>query len=546
MSKTVEEMDLTAIPSTVAFPPKRWSVQLVWFLPIMATFIACWFVVKGIIDRGPTITITFKTAESLEAGKTKIKYKNVDVGEVKSVKLSGDRQGVVATAELVKEAESYLVEDTLFWVVRPRVAGGQVSGLGTLFSGSFIGLDIGKSNTSRREFVGLDTPPIFTADMPGRHFILESDNLGSLGIGSPVYYRQVEVGSVMAHALKEDGKGVTITIFVNAPYERYVSTDTRFWNSSGIDLSVDAAGIKVDTQSVASILIGGVAFETPLASTMAVQADENHKFSLANSRAQAMRQPDALALPFLLYFKDTLRGLSVGAPVEFRGVTIGEVQSLNLEFDEAHSEFRFPVTITIYPGRLAALASDGSKVTSDSSVRRKRMDVMVEHGLRGQLRTGNLITGQLYIGMDFFPDAPKAQMDWNRTPAVIPTVVGSMTEVQETLSRLARTVEKLPLNEIGADLRQNLKTLNHTLATADQFMKRLDTDIAPAARNTLDEVRQTIKTAEQTFAPDAALQQDMRVMMRELARTAQSLRALADYLERNPESLIRGKKAGSK
>jgi paraquat-inducible protein B len=546
MSKTVDELDLAEISTAVPAPRRGWSVQFIWIVPIIAALIGGWLVVKGILERGPTITITFKTAEGIEAGKTKIKYKNVDVGDVKTVRLSEDRHGIVVTAEIAKEAEPYLVEDSRFWVVRPRIAGGQVSGLGTLFSGSYIGLDIGKSDTERRDFIGLDVPPVFTADVPGRHFILESKDLGSLGIGSPVYYRQVEVGSVVAYELNRDGKAVTLKIFVNAPYDQYVMTSTRFWHASGIDIDLDATGIKVDTQSLASILIGGLAFEVPPGSSPAAAAEENHTFVLAVNRSEAMRHPDTLPVAFLLYFKDSLRGLSIGAPVEFRGIVIGEVQTLNLEFDETQGEFRFPVGITVYPGRLAAMASGPSKASEDQAVRRARMDVLVEHGLRAQLRTGNLLTGQLYVSVDFFPDAPQAHMDWTRTPPVIPTVIGSMTEVQDTLHRLARSLEKLPLDQIGAELRQSLRALNRTLESADKFVKRLDTDIAPAARTTLEDARKTLKTVEQTMASDAPLQQDLRAVLRELSRTAQSVRALADYLERNPESLIRGKKGGGK
>ena len=542
MSKTVDELDLTNIPTAIPDRRRGWSVQFIWIVPIVAALIGGWLVVKGILKRGPTITITFKTAEGLEAGKTKIKYKNVDVGEVKMVKLSEDRLGVVATAEIVKEAEPYLVEDSRFWVVRPRVAGGQVSGLGTLFSGSYIGLDIGKSGTERLEFIGLDTPPIFTGDVPGRHFVLQSDTLGSLGIGSPIYYRQVEAGSVVAHELNADGKAVTVKIFVNAPYDQYVTTNSRFWNASGIDVSLDATGVKVHTQSLASIVIGGVAFESPPGILPASPADENHVFALATSRSQAMKLPDTVGIPATLYFKDSLRGLSIGSLVEFRGITVGEVQTMHIEFSESESEFRFPVGITVYPGRLAAMTSDGSKVTDDPSVRRARLNKMVEHGLRGQLRSGNLLTGQLYVALDFFPDAAKAQIDWTRTPPVIPTVVGSMTEIQETLSRLARTAEKLPLDQIGADLRQSMRTLNRTLESADKFVKRLDADITPAARAALEEARKTLGTAERTLRADTPLQQNVHETLRELSRAAQAVRTLADYLERHPEALLRGKK----
>jgi paraquat-inducible protein B len=158
------------------------------------------------------------------------------------------------------------------------------------------------------------------------------------------------------------------------------------------------------------------------------------------------------------------------------------------------------------------------------------------------LRTANLLTGQLYVALDFFPDAPKAHIDWTKTPPVLPTVQGSMTEVQETFSRLARKLEKMPLDQIGGDLRQSLRVLNRTLESADVFLKRLDKDVAPAARVALEEARRTFGTAERTFTSDAPLQQDVRETLREVSRAAQSMRVLADYLERHPEALLRGKK----
>src|SRR5215510_15438174 len=215
--------DLADIPTAVAVRKRRSAPQLVWLIPIVAALVGGWIVIKGILDKGPTITISFNTAEGLEAGKTKVKFKSLDVGEVKSLKFDKERQGVVATVELVKEAEPYLVDDTRFWVVRPRIAGGQVSGLGTLFSGSYIGVDLGKSGEERRDFVGLEVAPIVTADVPGRHFVLHADTLGSLQVGSPVYFRQEAVGTVVSHEINKDGQGVTFKIFVNASYDQYVN-----------------------------------------------------------------------------------------------------------------------------------------------------------------------------------------------------------------------------------------------------------------------------------------------------------------------------------
>jgi len=531
------------IPEAVAAPKRRGSLSIVWLIPLVAVVIGGWLAYKAISDRGPTITITFKTAEGLEAGKTKIKYKEVDVGQVTQVALNKDRQGVVATAELVKGAKPYLVEDTRFWIVRPRVSGGVVSGLGTLFSGSYIGVDIGKSTKTRTEFTGLNVPPVVTGDTPGRQFVLHSETLGSLDIGSPVYFRRVPVGQVVGSELDKDGQGVTFKIFLNAPYDQYVNPNSRFWNASGIDVTLDSTGIKVDTQSLASILIGGIAFETLPGSSAESPAEANTMFALANSRAEAMKRPDAISVPAVLLFTDSLRGLAIGSPVEFRGINIGEVKSMDVEFDQARSEFRFPVGVAIYPQRLLALAPAGSQqIQMDEASRKARWNAMVEHGLRGQLRSGSLLTGQLYVSMDFFPNAPKAHVDWTRTPPVLPTVPGVMTEIQETLSHLARKLQNVPLDQIGSDARIALKTLNRTLESADTLVKRLDADVVPSARSTLDEVRRTLTTAERTLNADAPLQQDLRGALRELSRAAQAMRVLADYLERHPESLIQGKK----
>src|ERR1700722_10903915 len=268
------------IPEAIASPRSRWRLQLVWLVPIIAVLIGGWLAVKAVLDKGPTITISFVTGEGLEAGKTKIKFKNVDVGVVKSVTLSRDHRNVIATAELSKDAAGLLVDDTRFWVVRPRISGGTVSGIGTLLSGSFIGVDVGTAKKTRRDFVGLDTPPVFASNVPGREFVLKGPDMGSLDVGSPVFFRRLQVGQVTSYQLDAGGNGVTMRVFINAPYEKYVKDDSRFWQASGIDVSLDSGGVKVDTQSVVSILIGGLAFETPAESANLSEAAVKTTFEL--------------------------------------------------------------------------------------------------------------------------------------------------------------------------------------------------------------------------------------------------------------------------
>ena len=537
------------IPEAVAAPKRRWSLSLVWLIPIVAVVVGGWLAVKAIQEQGPTITITFKTAEGLEAGKTKIKYKNVDVGEVKTIALSGDRKGVIVTAELMKGTERGLVQDTRFWVVRPRMAGGQISGLGTLLSGSYIGVDIGRSTIPLRAFTGLDVQPIVTGEDPGRQFVLHSEDLGSLDIGSPVNFRRLQVGQVVASTLDQDGKGVTFKIFLNAPYDQYVNRNTRFWNASGIDLTLDATGIKLETQSLTSILIGGIAFETPADSEVEPPADANAVFTLFPNRAQAMKRPDREVVLFTLYFKDSLRGLSPGAPVDFRGVIIGEIKSIEAEYDPARKVFNFPVEMAFYPERLRARFAGGPKrlvKQGDVAGQRAFIDAMVEKGFRAQLKTGSLLTGQLYVALDFFPDAPKAKMDWTKTPPTLPTTGGSLGDIQASLASIMKKLDTVPFEQISVDLRQALQTLTVMLETTERLAKRLDSEVAPAARVTLEAARRALDASERILATGSPLSQDVREALRELARAAQSLRVLADYIERHPEALIQGKKEGER
>ena len=537
--------DLTDIPSAVAVSKRRRSPQLVWLVPIVAALIGGWIAVKTILDKGPTVTITFKTAEGLEAGKTKIKYKNVDIGEVRTIHLSEDHASIIVTAEFAKQAENFLVDDTRFWVVRPRVGGGQVSGLGTLFSGAYIGVDIGHSTNKRLEFTGLEIPPIVTGDEPGRQFVLHSSDLGSLEIGTALFFRRTQVGRVVAHDLDPDGKGVTVKIFVNAPYDQYVNANTRFWDASGIDLSFDASGVKVDTQSVLSILAGGVAFETPAGTGSLPEADPDTVFPLYPNRTAAMKQPDQEMLLFTMYFGDSLRGLTVGAPVEVNGVEVGEVKAIKMEFSDQEMRFRSPVDVAVFPGRLRAMGRQVMAAPTPGE-QKARLDGLVENGLRAQLKTGSLLTGQMYVALEFFPKAAPAKIDWTKNPPVFPTEPGTLVELQATLTNISKKLENMPIEQISGDLRQALQSLNRTLVGAEQAVKRMDKEVTPSAKSALDDARRMLNTAERTLASDAPLQQDLRMSLGELTKAAQSLRALSDLLERQPESLIRGKKERSR
>lgn len=538
-----DQSPLQDLPEAVPAPERNWSPQLVWIIPIVAAIIGGWIAVHAILQHGPEATITFLTAEGLEPGKTQIRYKDVNMGEVTGIAISEDRQRIMVTAQFVKEATKFLMDDTRFWVVRPQISGGQISGFGTLLSGAYIAMDVGHSDQPQRQFTGLEVAPIITGDLPGRQFMLEAADLGSLEIGSPVYFRRIKVGQVIASELDPNGLDVHVMIFVHAPYDHYVTPATRFWNASGVDLSLDASGMKVETQSLASILTGGVAFEAPPNAAPAEEAAPGAAFALFKDRPTAMKTPDGEAQNFVLYFSESLRGLTPGAPVDFRGIVVGEVQSVEVEYEAARKWFHFPVRVALYPHRMAIHNPNHNSLSDALSEpdRNELLKSMVERGFRAQLRTGNLLTGQLYIALDFFPDAPSVQMDWNRKTLVLPTVPGTVEELQQSMGKLLKKLDKIPFDDIGGNANRTLASLNDTAKSLDQLLKRMDKELAPEARTTLTDLRKTLAQLEKTLASDSPLQQDLSETLRETTRAARSLRSLTNLLDREPESLIRGK-----
>ena len=352
-ANTPREPDASELPEPVVRSGKR-QISIVWLVPVVAILIGGWLIYKAISEKGPEVTITFNTAEGLEAGKTKIKCKDVEIGLVEEISLSKDLTQVIVKAQLVREADSFLSENSRFWVVRARVSASSVTGLGTVFSGAYIDIDPGAPGKPARHFAGLEDPPIVKTWEKGRHFTLVAERKGSLDIGSPVYYRQLEVGRVAAYNMAPDGSSVTFKVFIRDPYPGFVRKNTRFWNASGIDVKMDAQGIQVNTESFVSILVGGLAFDVieSFGASTEPAAIEDEPFTLYPSREAAREKTYVTKRYYLLHFTTSVRGLSLGAPVEFRGIPVGHVVDLKLEFDPKKMTFDIPVIIVIEPGRI--------------------------------------------------------------------------------------------------------------------------------------------------------------------------------------------------
>ena len=501
----------SSVPESKTVPKKRTRLSLVWVIPIVAAVAGVWIAVTKVMNKGPEITIIFSSADGLEANKTKINYNGLNVGTITAIRLADDHKQVIATAEMSPKTKEFLVKDTEFWVVKPRVSGLNISGLGTLISGNYIGVQLGQSHESERNFVALETPPL-TGNVPGKLFMLKTSELGSLGAGTPIYYRQLQAGQVVSYELDKGGKFLNVKIFVQSPYDQYVTPDTRFWQASGIDLSLNANGLHVQTESLISILAGGVAFETPVTDSPQPPAGANAAFTLFDDRADAFQPPSHDPQSYLLVFKQSVRGLTVGAPVEVGGVVIGEVMKIDPQFDMKTMEFSVPVTISVDPRRYGVKFLDVPDGEDAVDVHKKAMDALVSRGLRARLKTGNLLSGSLFVTMEFIPDAPVVTLDWSQNPVELPTQSGNLEAIEDSVANL-------------------LKNLDQTVVSA---------------RGTLTNADKLINNAGGLVAPDSLFNAELINLLQQGGGAARSMRVLADYLERHPEALIRGKTGEAK
>jgi len=519
MSEPIQGEYKNDLPESNIQPRSKFSI--VWVVPLVAILIGAWIGFKAWSEMGPKITITFKTADGLEAGKTKIKYKNVEIGVVKSIHINHGTDDVIVKAEMLNEVKQYLTDKTQFWVVKARINANGVSGLDTLFSGAFIGIGPMTDGKSTREFKGLDIPPVITGKTPGKHFILHTKGLGSIDRDIPVYYRKFSVGSVEEVKLDDDGESVTVRVFIKEPFDKWVNKTTKFWNASGVDFSLSAEGIDVGTESLVSLLIGGIAFESSDVSTDSIQAENNSEFTLYKNHADSLKKDYKIGFKYVLNFTESVRGLTVGASVDFRGIQVGEVTDIRLLYNIEQKTVTVPVTITIDYGRIV---QEGNKETTSQiyETHKSRTDYFIKQGLRGQLQTGSLLTGQMYVSMDFFPDALPFVIDWNAEPPVFPTEAG-------TLGGL-----KLHLSSI-------LKKVDATMTQVNELSYKLNHNLEPELSSTLKQAENTLVTIQDTLKNNSPLQQDLQITLREVTKAARSIKTLADYLERHPESLIQGK-----
>ena len=543
------------------------GVSVIWIIPLVAVAIGAWLAWDTLSKEGPTITVTFDSAEGLQPGQSQLKFKDIVFGTVKSVKLAPDNTHVVVTIATTHEAKPLLTDRTVFWVVKPRLFAGNVSGLETLLSGSYVGMIPGvTAGKPQLAFKGLEDPPIISEHVPGHVFLMKAKRLGSISLGSPVFYRDLSVGEVLGWDIADMADHVTIHAFVRAPYDSYVHDDTRFWNASGLSIKLAGTGLEIQLESLRALILGGIAFDTPdLAGRTQVAAVENHVFPLFTDRDTAQAASYTRKIQVISYFPGSVSGLGPGSPVTVHGLVVGHVTDVRLAYDPTKDAIVAPVHYEVEPERVVGVGVRVFKTDVEL------VEALLKQGLRATLQSANLITGQQQIALDFLPKAPPVEVTMKDGYFVLPTAEGGgFAGLQASANGLLDKVNAIPFDQIGKNLDGILKSVNDlasgpqmrealsklatTLAAADAFTHNLNSGTAPAFKQLPEMANQLQKTVananklvvslDSGYGDNTKFNRDLDRLMVQLNDAVSSIRALADLLARHPEALIKGRPAG--
>ncbi len=546
---------------------QRPRFQLIWLIPIVALLVAGYLAWDTIHARGPTITLTFPTADGLQAGQTKVRHKAVDLGTVQSITLSDDLSHVIVRVQMRREAIPELTDKARFWVVRPRLSGGSVTGLDTLLSGAFIELDPGSpeemaNGAQQRDFEGLDDPPAVRSYEPGTTYTLEASRIGAITSGSPVLYRDEVVGEVLRWEFGPQGRGFLITIFVRKPFDSFVHQASQFWNGSGLTVDLGADGITVRVGSLQALLTGAVAFDTTADARASPVSKPGAQFRMYRDQPNAAAAGFKRRLSFDTRFHGSVRGLAVGAAVELYGITIGNVTAIKLQFDPAGHESYVDVHFEIQPERILNVA----QIDSENPLEVTRN--LVNRGLRMTLHTVSYLTSQLVLSMDFVPGAEPAEVTQLPDGTVlVPSQASGLEGLTASATQVMNGLAQVPFDKIGRDLdtllssaatlangpelRRSIATLSATLVQVQELVRKVDTASGPALKelpaiadnlNTaLARTAKLVASADTAYGSNSGVLRDVERLLAQFSDAARSVRLLADFLAQHPEALIQGR-----
>lgn len=516
-------------------------LSAVWIVPIAALIIAAWTLIQHVLSQGPEVRIAFANAAGLKAGETQVRLLDVEIGLVEEVQLAENFDEVLVIARLAPNTSRLLTEDAQFWVVRPRIGSQGISGLSTLLSGAYIELAPGSGQPGRRQYRGLDDMPLTPPSTPGLQFRLLSNGSASVNVGSPVLYNGYEVGRVESIELDESGKTI-LTAFVDAPYDDLITTATRFWNASGVAVDFDGQGVKLRTESLESLLTGGVAFAFPEGSSLGKKVQDGVLFMLHENNQAAMRNPHMYAEEYLLLFDSSVRGLLVDAPVEYRGMRVGTVLQVGPDDGSidiwSSNDGSIPVHISIESGWL------GEDTEEDTAVLTQRLSQAVDEGLRASLAIGNLLTGSLFVTLDYHEDAEPETIVEHNGMAVLPTRSTGLSQIEDKVVALLNKLQALPLENTLTAATGALSNMESSLADAGATLETIDKLLAQDSTQALPEqLTDTLKEVQlllRSLGSDAPLRLELENTLQELQHTLNNVNMLINTYEQKPNAIIFG------
>ncbi|MBJ7424045.1 MAG: intermembrane transport protein PqiB [Akkermansiaceae bacterium] len=527
---------------------QRWNI--VWVVPIVALLIGAWMIYRNFSSQGPIAQVRFETADGIAADKTEVRCRSVRVGVVKDVKLAEDLNSVVVTLELTPDSDGLLRNGTNFWVVRPRVSSTDISGLGTLITGAYIELDPGPlDGLEINHFNGAEIPPATNRNIPGRRLKLTANEAGSLTVGSPVFYRGFEVGRIESRTLDRAGSGVSYEAFIQDKYRDLVKKNSRFWNTSGIDISAGADGFKLRTPSFQAMLSGGATFGVGDGIEPSDAAEDGTTFTLFNSENEANEFAFNSTIKVVLLFDQSVRGLVKTAPVEFRGIPIGRVNDISFEYLKEPNDLRIPVLIEIDP-KLLRRGADTALDKMDGDF----LSEEVQRGLRATLKIGSILTGSLFVDLDYYKNLQAATLIKVGNYDSIPTISSGLAQLESKFTAILDKIQALPLDDTMKKFGVAADETSVTLAESRKALKEIQ-EATAAARKMMDssefanlpkDMKKTLGSLEKSVAsmgPDGAIQSDLLRTLEELRAALRSMNAVATSIDEKPNSLLFGRES---
>ena len=519
--------------------PQR-RVSGLWLIPLLTVAVGAWMIYDSWASQGPLITITFSTAGGLEAGTTLIKTRDVEVGIVEEITLNEDLDGVIVSARINQEFRDLLVDGSRFWVVQPEVTLSGVTGLGTLISGQYIRFSPEREGVQTDFFAGLDQPPLTPLGTPGLRLTLTSPSDFTFSRGDRIYYSGITVGTIEDVEFNFSDNQVYYNAFIQAPYHQLVTSNTRFWKSSGIHAELTSNGFIVETGPLDTLISGGISFSTPEGQLPGESANESALYYVYPSRTAINERQYLFGVRYWVMVSGSIGGLSVGAPVTHRGVQIGKVLRTDYIPEGQtllNKNMDIPILIEINPGRL------GMPDTEDS-LQRAGTDInnWIREGLEATIRTQNFILGQQLVDLDYDNQGAQYGLRYFTEIPIIPTGQDTLQQFTDSIEQLMTKLNGIPVETLIARLNTLIDEGSTTLASV-QALSSSSSSFINDRRNfaLVEQMTQTMSSFEglaENFSSESQTNQEVLGLLQSLSTVVEEFKPLLNELKNKPNGLV--------